>query len=224
MPKDTLIFDLDGTLADTAPDLIGTLNRITGSHGLKPVGLDQVGQIVGHGAKAMILKSFEISAVPLPRELHEKLFAEFLEDYAANIANETVLFSGLSEAMESLHASGFSFAVCTNKTEHLARILLDELEITYRFKAITGGDTFAFRKPDARHLGETAKLMGRSLQSAIMIGDSATDINAAKNAGIPSVAVTFGYSDQPIEELGATQIIDHFDALENAINKIIAED
>jgi len=220
MQKSTLIFDLDGTLANTAPDLIGTLNRITRPQGLPPVNLDDVGQIVGHGAKAMIEKAFAASAVPLSPELHDTLFESFLEDYSANIANETHLFEGVLSAMEQLRKEGFEFAICTNKLESLARILLDELEVTQWFSAITGGDTFAFRKPDGRHLEETTRKMGKPIDSAIMIGDSATDINAARNAGIASVAVTFGYSDQPVEKLGATEIIGHFDELLPAIGRI----
>lgn len=215
-----IIFDLDGTLANTAPDLLGTLNRITKSYELSPLGMDQFGQIIGHGAKAMIKRAFEINSRNLDEEEQEVLLQEFLTDYAANIANETVLFDGALEAMDTLEAKGYSFALCTNKTESMARLLLEELQVTKHFKSITGGDTFDFKKPDARHLEQTAKLAGFDISNAIMIGDSATDINAALNADIPSVAVTFGYSDLPIKDLGATEIINNFSQLKDAIESI----
>ncbi len=215
-----IIFDLDGTLANTAPDLLGTLNRITKSYELSPLGMDQFGQIIGHGAKAMIKRAFEINKRALDDATLETLFGEFLKDYASNIANETTLFEGVLDAMDLLKSKGYHFALCTNKTESMARLLLEELDVTQRFKSITGGDTFDFRKPDARHLQETARLASFDVSNAIMIGDSAPDINAAINAQIPSVAVTFGYSDLPIKELGATKIINHFSQLSDAIESI----
>lgn len=215
-----IIFDLDGTLANTAPDLLGTLARITKPYDLPPLGMDQFGQIIGHGAKAMITRAFEINDKKLDNETLELLFKHFLQDYSVNIANETTLFDGVIEAMNTLEENGYSFALCTNKTESMARLLLEELGVTKRFKSITGGDTFEFRKPDARHLEETAKLAGFAISDAIMIGDSATDINAALNSNIPSVVVTFGYSDLPIKDLGATEIINSFSELTKAIESI----
>jgi phosphoglycolate phosphatase len=131
-----------------------------------------------------------------------------------------VLFENVLNAMDALTDKGFSFALCTNKTERMARILLEELGVTKRFKSITGGDTFKFRKPDAKHLSETARLAGHDVSKAIMIGDSAADIDAANNAGIPSVAVTFGYTDTPVEQLGATKIISNYNDLEEQIESI----
>lgn len=220
MKYNLIIFDLDGTLAHTAPDLLGTLNRITKPYDLQKMGMEQFGQIIGHGAKAMIKRAFELSKKNLDENLLEELFKQFLEDYSKNIAVETKLFEGVLDAMDVLGSSGYEFALCTNKTEAMARLLLEELGVTERFKSITGGDTFEFRKPDARHLEETAKLAGYDVSAAIMIGDSATDINSAINANIPSVAVTFGYSDAPIETLGATKIINNFSELPRAIESI----
>ncbi len=220
MKYSLIIFDLDGTLAHTAPDLLGTLNRITKPYELSQMGMNEFGQIIGHGAKAMISRAFELNNKALDDETLETLFKSFLEDYSANIANETKLFDGILGAMDSLKKKGYEFALCTNKTESMARLLLNELQVTDYFQSITGGDTFSFRKPDARHLIETASMAGHSISKAIMIGDSATDINAALNANIPSVAVTFGYSDSPIKELGATEIINHFSELEASIESI----
>ena len=220
MKYSLIIFDLDGTLANTAPDLLGTLNRITKPHDLNQMGMSEFGQIIGHGAKAMIKRAFELSNKPLDEATLETLFEKFLSDYSSNIANETTLFEGVLQAMDTLSAKGFEFALCTNKTESMARLLLEELGVTKRFRSITGGDTFEFRKPDARHLIETANLAGHSISKAIMIGDSATDINAAINAIIPSVAVTFGYSDEPVKSLNSTKIINNFSELPAAIESI----
>jgi len=220
MNNSLIIFDLDGTLAHTAPDLIGTLNRITRQYELKPLEMNEFGQVIGHGAKAMIQKAFAINNKQLDEETLETLFTAFLEDYSANIANETRLFENVLEAMEDLSVEEYQFAVCTNKTEEMARLLLEKLGVTEHFRSITGGNTFSFRKPDPRHLIETARLAGHDIANAIMIGDSATDINAALNAGIPSVAVTFGYSDKPVNSLGASRIINNFSELYAAIESI----
>lgn len=210
MTRDTLIFDLDGTLAHTAPDLIATLNRICAPHDLPPVRTQDIGQIVGHGAKAMIRHVFELAGRPVEPPLVDALLAEFLKDYARNLANETRLFEGLEQAMDELEDAGFLFCVCTNKMERFAHDLLERLECHHRFRSITGGDTFQFRKPDPRHLEETVRAAGSRLERSIMIGDSSTDINAAIAAEVPSVAVTFGYSDLPVDTLGANAVINHF--------------
>lgn len=220
MEYNLIIFDLDGTLAHTAPDLLGTLNRITKTYELDKMGMNEFGQIIGHGAKAMIKRAFELNKKQLDDVTLEELFKKFLEDYSQNIANETTLFKNVLDAMDDLKEKGFSFALCTNKTENMARLLLKELDVTHRFKSITGGDSFEFRKPDARHLIKTAELAGHKISNAIMIGDSETDINAAINAQIPSVAVTFGYSDKPIKSLGATKIISDFNELSSIIESI----
>ncbi|MEM9330684.1 MAG: HAD hydrolase-like protein [Pseudomonadota bacterium] len=217
MQRNTLIFDLDGTIAHTAPDLIATLNRVTAQLDIPAVDLSQVNQIVGHGAKAMLKRAFDLAGRSVSEEDHEQLFQAFLKDYTLNIANETYIFDGLLNAMDSLENKGFSFCVCTNKMEDMARVLLKELSIDNRFKALSGGNTFPFRKPDGRHLKETVALFGQSINTAIMIGDSSTDINAAIDAGIPSIAVTFGYTDVPAVQLGATKVISHFDELEDTI-------
>jgi len=215
-----LIFDLDGTLAHTAPDLINTLNRICRPFNIDPVGLENVGQVVGQGAKAMIQRAFDLNdKIIMPEEL-DKLFDTFLIDYAENLANETRLFDGLKIALDQLEQDGYTFCVCTNKREGMAVKLIAKLGVSHRFVALTGGDTFSFRKPDPNHLIETAKRAGFEISKAIMIGDSSTDINAARNAVIPSIAVTFGYSDIPVDQLGASAVIDNYAELSNALSWI----
>lgn len=219
--KPTLVFDLDGTLAHTAPDLIATLNRICSPHGLNEVELSQVGQIVGHGAKAMIEQVFKINNTSLSEDLLEKLFDEFLSDYSTNIAVETQLFEEIGTLLPIFRDRGYILSVCTNKREDMARILLSQLGVDHYFSSVTGGNTFDFKKPDRRHLQETVKMAGGDTKTCIMIGDSATDIGAAKNAGVPSIAVTFGYSDVPVAELGSTAVISHFSELNSAVEQII---
>lgn len=215
-----IIFDLDGTLAHTAPDLLATLNRVTAPHNVPPMGFSHIGQIIGQGAKAMIARAFELEKIELSESLHNELFNHFLDDYVDNLANETHLFDGVEDAMNDLSQDGFEFAVCTNKKHSMAVPLLKLLNVHDRFKSITGGDSFDFRKPDPRHLAETANLAGHRLENSIMIGDSEADINAAINASIPSVAVTFGYTNIPAAQLGATKLIDHFSQLPETIRNI----
>lgn len=209
----TIIFDLDGTLAHTAPDLIATLNRVTASVGLEPVSMEAIGQLVGQGSKAMLKRAFALQKRDLHDNQLEELFPIFLADYTENIANESYLYPGVEKALDLLSEDGFEFCVCTNKPEGPARLLLNALGISQRFLSVTGGDTFEFKKPDPRHLHETLGLADRKNSQAIMIGDSINDIAAANAGGIKSVAVSFGYSDLPIPQLGATHIIDHFDEL-----------
>jgi len=216
-----IVFDLDGTLADTAPDLIATLNRTTQPQGLPETPMSSVGQIVGHGAKAMIRRAYELHHQPLSDALLEELLAAFLADYEQNIANHSHFYEGLEDALNTLRQEGHAFAVCTNKKESMAKILIEELGATHWFKSLTGGDTFAFNKPDGRHIIETVKLGGGDPTTAMMVGDTSNDINAAKDAGIASIAVTFGYADQPVETLGANRIINHFNELSEAIRSLI---
>lgn len=211
-----LVLDLDGTLADTTRDLIPVLNRVTATVGLPPIEMRDVGHVVGHGAKAMLEKAFAFHGQPLDGDTLEQLFAVFLADYEANIATNTVLFEGVSEALDRFAANGWRLAVCTNKLEGLARKLIDALGESRRFAAITGGDTFEFRKPDPRHLTLTVELAGGAPERAIMVGDSVTDIRTAKSAGIPVIAVDFGYSDIPVGELDPDRVISHYDELWDA--------
>ncbi len=218
--RNHIIFDLDGTLADTAPDLIATLNHVIVPRGLKPALTNNVAKVVGHGAKSMIALAYELNETDLDQATHDALFDEFLDHYKDNLANETRLFEHVVEAMDTLQEGGFDFSICTNKRIEMATPLLKRLNVSERFKAVTGGNSFTFKKPDGRHLQETVQQAGKQLSDAIMIGDSSTDINAAKDAGIPSVAVTFGYSDKPVRELGANEIIETFKMLPEAIGKL----
>lgn len=213
MHRPIIVFDLDGTLIDTAADLVASLNHTIALRGLDPVGYDDLTFLVGHGARAMIERAFKLRGAALPDDEQQPLLERFIDHYSAHMPGESRPYPGLVEALVRLSDSGHDLAVCTNKLEGLARPLLDKLGLTHHFSAIAGGDTFTARKPDPRHLLETIALAGGTPDRALMVGDSINDILAARNAGIPSLAVPFGYSDQPVESLGADALITHFDQL-----------
>jgi phosphoglycolate phosphatase len=208
-----IIFDLDGTLIDTGPDLVSSLNHTIGTAGLEPVGFEDLNHLVGQGARTMIARAFSLRGVPTSEEQNETLHDIFLEHYIAAMPGASRPFPGLVEAMASFDDAGFTMAVCTNKTEALSVQLLEALEMAARFRAIIGGDTLPFKKPDGRHILGTVERAGGRPERTIMVGDSVNDIEAARNAGIVSIGVPFGYSDVPIRDLRPTHVIDHFDEL-----------
>ncbi|MEM6462093.1 MAG: HAD family hydrolase [Pseudomonadota bacterium] len=213
MAFDLVIFDLDGTLFDTATDLMASLNHTIGSIGLEPVNLDQMTYLVGRGAMAMIARALELRNSVVNETEMKRLFAVFLDHYGASMPGDTKLYPGAEKAMKRLSNAGIAMAVCTNKTERMAVRLLELTGILSNFKAVTGGDTFEFRKPDGRHLLGTIEMAGADSSRSLMIGDSINDIAAARNAAIPSIAVPFGYSEHAVEELGADLIMPHYDQL-----------
>ncbi|MFN0263006.1 HAD family hydrolase [Tepidamorphus sp. 3E244] len=209
------VFDLDGTLVDTLPDLAASLNVALEKEGLARVSQEDARRGVGHGARRMIEHALADRGVTPDRERIDRMHGAFLEHYTANIAVDSVPFPGAVAAMDALSARGIVLAVCTNKYEALARRLLGDLGLADRFAAIAGGDTFPASKPNPQHL--TGTIQAAKCGAAVMIGDSDADIGAAKAAGIPSVAVSFGYSTRPAAELGADRLIAHFDELEDAV-------
>jgi phosphoglycolate phosphatase len=209
----TIVFDLDGTLADTAPDLIAVLNVILKQEGVAPISIDRARDVVGAGARAMIMRGLALSGREVSDQRLGELFRTFLDLYANALAVETTLFPGAREAIDTLAGAGYRLAICTNKYTFHSRQLLDALAVSDRFAAICGRDSFAWSKPDARHLTLTIEQAGGNPRHAIMVGDSRTDIDTARNAGLPVIAVSFGYTDTPVDQLGPDLIIDHFDAL-----------
>ncbi|MGF7147815.1 phosphoglycolate phosphatase [Sphingomonas zeicaulis] len=205
-------FDLDGTLLDTSADLAAAVNHALALDDRPPLTIDEVKPMIGGGARLMLEKGLQASGGYGP-ELMTKLYPELLDFYAANISAGTVPFPGLYEALDTLDAMGVKIAVVTNKFERLAVKLIDELGIAHRFATVIGGDTMGpgRAKPDAAPILEMIRRCGGG--SAAFVGDSIYDTMAARNAGIPSIAVSFGFLMQPIEELQADAIIDHYDAL-----------
>jgi phosphoglycolate phosphatase len=215
------VFDLDGTLVDTLPDLIDVLADTLKELGLPPLSVEEGRRLVGAGIKPLIVRALdELGRNTAPDEL-ERIYADYVEAYAARIARLSRPFPGVEAALDRLAAQGFRFAVCTNKVTTLSVQLLTELKLIDRFAVVAGCDRFAVRKPDAGHLWGTIVDAGGDPTRTVMVGDSRTDVATARNAALPVVAVTFGYSDVSPEELGADILIDHFDALPEAIDALL---
>lgn len=213
MLKPIIVFDLDGTLVDTATDLLESLNHCLDVGGLKQADPVSLRRYVGLGARVMIERAYQAQQKQLKSDQLDQLVAVFLEHYAQNMPGKARIFDGAIEALDRFASRGYLLAICTNKFEGLAVKLLDGLNLSDRFGAISGSDSFAFRKPDPRHLTQTIAAAGGDADRAVMIGDSRTDIDTAKAAGIPVVAVDFGYTDVPVNVLGPSRIISHYDEL-----------
>jgi phosphoglycolate phosphatase len=218
----TVVFDLDGTLVDTAPDLVATLNTVFAREGLAPVPYEAARNMVGAGARRMIELGLKAEGRALAVRDVDRLFDEFITHYSAHIADHSQPFPGLTGALDELAARGARFAVCTNKLEWLSRQLLDALGLSSRFEAICGQDTFGVHKPDPEILRRTIKQAGGRLERAVMVGDSATDIDTARAAAVPVIAVDFGYTETPVAQLGPDRIIGHFDNLPAAVFELFA--
>ena len=212
MPKpfDVVAFDLDGTLADTAPDLAAALNHALVRLGRPQVPTESVRHLIGHGARALLRRGLAATGAA-PEELVETGFPIFVDYYLDHICVGTRPYAGVEAALDGLQAGGSKVALCTNKQEVLTFALLDALGWQNRFDAVVGGDTLSVRKPDPAPLFEAIARAGGG--RAAFVGDSITDADTAKAAGLPFVAVSFGFSDRPIEQLGAEAIIDDYAAL-----------
>jgi phosphoglycolate phosphatase len=222
MPPPTIVYDLDGTLADTAEDLVATLNWLLTREGLAPLPVESAGSLLGAGARALIKRGFSASGRSLDSEATEQLFGDYLEYYNAHIRVHTRLYPGVDKALAAFDRAGWRQAVCTNKIEVSAKLLIEKLGIANRFAFVCGQDTFGVGKPDAKPLLETIAASGGSRKRAIMVGDSETDIKTARAAGVPVIAVDFGYPDGPVEELGPDRVISHFDQLMVACEALLA--
>jgi phosphoglycolate phosphatase len=221
MAGPTIIFDLDGTMIDTAPDLVATLNIILAREELPPVAYDHARTFIGHGARHMIDRGLTLAGrTPAPADL-DRMFADFLVYYAEHIADHSRPFPGLEDALDVLAARGCRFAVCTNKLEGLSVRLLDALGLSGRFVAICGQDTFGVQKPHPNALLGTLRRAGGSLNNAVMVGDSGTDIATARAAFMPVVAVDFGYTEIPVAQLDPDKIISHFKTLPETIAELL---
>lgn len=213
MNIDTLIFDLDGTLVHTAPDLLRAVNHILAAAARPPVALDQLIDQVSFGAREMIRRGFELTGAPVDDTRLDAMFASFIDYYSANIAIDSKPFAGCIDLLESCRSRGMKLAVCTNKLEGMSVKLLRQLNMLKYFGAVVGQDTIAIAKPDPAPLLEAINRIGGSPETALMVGDSKTDILTAKAAKIPVAAFTFGYSDEPIETLGADFVLSDYAGL-----------
>ncbi len=211
MTPPTLVFDLDGTLVHTAPDLLDSLNHCLSLEGIAPSDPAGFLSYVGQGSRVMIERAFEARRVPLEAERLDRLQAAFLKHYVGNMPGKSALYPGAARILDYFSGEGFLLAVCTNKLEGMSVQLLEGLGAAGQFAAICGSDTFPYRKPDPRHLFDTIKMAGGDPGRAIMFGDSRADIEAAKSAGIPVVAVDFGYSERHVREFDPSRVISHYD-------------
>ncbi|HUG60735.1 MAG TPA: phosphoglycolate phosphatase [Methylomirabilota bacterium] len=217
MPAPLLVFDLDGTLLDTAPDLLGALNAVLHEDGLPPADRATLARRFGHGAKALIVEAYRHAGQTGIDDRVERLTERFLIHYTSRIAAETRPFPGAVAAMDRLAALGVRFAVCTNKREGMAVPLLEALGLMHRFDAVLGGDSLPVRKPDPGHLLGAIAAAGGIPSASVLVGDSDADVLAARAAGVPVVGVTFGYSPDPMEQLNPSAVIDRFDDLDAAL-------
>ena len=212
-----ILFDLDGTLVETGPDLLAATNGVLAEEGVEPIAIDHLGHLVGQGGRAMLERAFSLRGNPVSEDDLDRHLPRFLELYERSIPGTSEPFPGMVAALDRLAAAGHRFAVCTNKPENMSVALLDALELSHRFDAICGPDTFDVRKPDPRHILLTIKRIGGDPADAIMVGDSISDVEAARRANVPCIGVPFGYSDRPVRELDPSVVIDSFDELDDAL-------
>ncbi len=219
-PMPTVIFDLDGTLVDTAPDLTGALNFVLRAEGRVAVALAEVRHLVGLGARRLIERGLENSGGMLPESEIDRLLVSFLEFYSENLAVESRVFAGVAETLDEIAATGARMGICTNKPEGLSVRLIAEVGLARHFPVILGADSVARRKPDPGHLLETIARLGGDPDRSVMVGDSENDITTARAAGVPVIAVSFGYSMAAPEELGADAVIRDFRELPEVLARL----
>jgi len=217
----TVVFDLDGTLVDTGPDLTAALNHALGVLGRRTVDEESVKEMVGLGARKLLERGLAATGTVTP-ELVEAGVQPFLDYYAANIRVGSQPYDGIEAAMDALSADGVKLAICTNKPQRLSEMLIDALGWKGRFAAILGADRVPQRKPHPDHLLSTIEAAGGEVRSCAFVGDSIVDVAAAKAAGVPVVAVSFGFPDRPADTLGADAVIDSYDELLPTLRRLAA--
>jgi phosphoglycolate phosphatase len=222
MIRPTAVFDLDGTLVDSAPDLLGALNVALALENLDPVPPREMKKLVGRGARVLLQRGLALRGCSVSEERFNELIATFLSHYELHIADETTIFPDVETVLDGLAARDFRLAVCTNKPERLTFLLLDQLNLRSRFDAVCGADTFSARKPDPIHLLGTIERAGGDARSSVMIGDSVTDFDAARNGGVPCILLDWGYTDIPAAELGADRVLSAFADVPGAIDDLLA--
>lgn len=218
----TIVFDLDGTLVDTAPDLMGGIDLLLAEKALPAVPHGLIRPLISNGSRAMLTRALAHLEHRIDEATYEAWWARYLEIYAANIAVQSRPFAGLLPLLDRLQARDATLAVCTNKSEVLSVKLLGTLGLLDRFKGLAGRDTFErCYKPNPEHLRGAVRLAGGDPARAIMVGDSDIDIAAARNAGVPVIAVSFGYTEHPVATYDPDVVIDHYDAFDAALARVM---
>lgn len=216
MSKGTIVFDLDGTLVDSVPDLAGSLDTLMEEKGLAPIGVATARQLIGHGIPNLVRRAFAERGLEWQEEAGAAAIKRFTEIYGARVSQETRPYPDVETVLEQLSAQGWRMAVCTNKMERFAKQIIDDLGLSRFFSVVAGPDTFGVGKPDPRHLTETAAAAGGG-QPIFFVGDSEVDIATGKAAGVSVIALTYGYTKTPLDGLGADRLIDAFAELPEAI-------
>jgi phosphoglycolate phosphatase len=216
----TVVFDLDGTLIDTAPDLIRSTNHVLEQAGYARVTPEFIRPIISFGTREMLRAGIRAHGETPTDDHLDRLFEALIDHYSENIAVESRPFPGLTEVLTRLRADGARIAICTNKREGLTRQLLDALDLAHHFDAITGRDTFPVHKPDPNHLLGAIRRAGGQREHAVMVGDSSTDVHTAKAAHVPVVGVTFGYTETPVDKLHCDAVISHYDEFLDALARV----
>jgi len=219
-PFGALIFDLDGTLIDSVPDVCASINRVLSAAGRRDLTVAEAKGMVGWGGRVLVEKALALTGEAGTEGEVDNALQGFLETYAAHPADHTRVFPGVLKALEKFQADGVKMGICTNKPTATTPPVLEAMGLDGFFDVVSCGDAVPHCKPDGRHILLVAEQLGESRETAAMVGDSESDISAAIDAGIRSVAVTFGYAHCPLEDLGADALIDHFDDLETALNDI----
>ena len=218
----TIAFDLDGTLVDSAPDLIATLNALLRAEGYAPLPYEQGRAFIGRGARWLLQRGLAAAGAPEPAARAGALFDTFLDHYRAHIADESRPFPGIIEALQVLRTAGARLVVCTNKLTDLSVCLLDALDMTSLFDGVVGADAVTAIKPDAAHLIEAVAAVGGDLARTVMVGDAATDAGSARAAGTRLILVDFGYTEIPAAELAPDVLLHHFDELVDACARLLS--
>lgn len=216
-----VVFDLDGTLVETAPDLHAVLAAQLADRGLAAPPLEAVRGMVGDGARALIRKALDWQGVPAEPARLDELYADFLARYVAEPARLSSLYAGVLGTLEALHRRGVRLGVCTNKPQRPSELVLSALGLAPLLAAVVGGDALAVRKPDPGHLAATLGALGARPEEAVMVGDSGNDVAVARALGVPCVLVSFGYTSVPARELGADRVIDRFDELLATLEELV---
>jgi phosphoglycolate phosphatase len=217
---EALIFDLDGTLIDSLPDVCASMNRVLFDIGRRKLTLSETKDMVGWGGRVLVEKALAITGNKMTKNDVKLMLEKFVETYAKHPNDHSVLYPGVLPMLESFKSAGISMGICTNKPTVTTPPVLKAMGLDRFFDVVSCGDAVPHKKPDGRHVSMVVEEMGSTNQLSVMIGDSESDITAAIDAGVRSVAVTFGYAHVPCNELGADAMIDHFDELPKALVNI----
>lgn len=220
MPSPALIFDLDGTLVDTAPDLLGATNAVMRSQGLPLIPPSTLRHMVGFGARSLIEQAMEAVNRPVTPDQLPPLLDVFMAHYRAHIADESVLFPGVTETLRTLKDGGARLAVLTNKPQDMADLLLPKIGIAHFFSEIYGAGRMSYVKPDARIFHDVVRDVGGAEGGAVMIGDSITDLQTARAAQVPCILLSYGYTPIPAKDLGADLVLEDFADLPKALRTV----